>query len=93
MSCKCLQEIREAWMKENQDITGVIYDCYPVTNLSDPKSPKKTAQRVEINYWYTKKDGSKIKKTQKSFVTHIFCPFCGKSYDPIEVAPQEKKQS
>ena len=89
MSCNCIQELREIWKKENEDIISVTFDCYPITNLSNKKSPKKTGQRVELDYWYTKKDGSKVKKTQKTFVSHNFCPFCGKSYDELKSESHE----
>ena len=39
-----------------------------------------TGQRITFNYTHTMRNGKQIEKTGKSFVTHDYCPFCGKKY-------------
>lgn len=43
--------------------------------------PYKTGQEVFITYEHVKRDGSTVLKSKRTFITHIYCPFCGQLYD------------
>lgn len=78
--CDCLKQVRESVIEENK-ANYVQIDCSTITSY--PKSYPvnyKTGQRITINYNHVKRDGQVVKKNRSSFVTHIFCPFCGVKY-------------
>ena len=80
--CKCITEVKEA-LKAEDNANYVEMDCSTITNFRAPAGqldPYKTGQRVTINYNHVKRDGGIIKKNRKSFVVHVFCPFCGVKY-------------
>jgi len=74
--CSCIKEVQES-VKESNNYNLVELDCV----LTDMKSNNKlTGQRIEVYYNHVKRDGAVQKKYKKSFVSHIFCPFCGIKY-------------
>ncbi len=79
--CKCLEEIRSNIIA-NENANYVRIDCSTIRVRRDGMKDVEnvTGQRVEIGYNQIKKDKSVIKKERKSFVTHDYCPFCGKKY-------------
>jgi len=74
--CDCIQQVQQSVKDENK-ANRVELDCV-LTNLSADK--KLTGQRIEIDYNHLKKNGAIQRKYRKSFVSHIFCPFCGVKY-------------
>lgn len=81
--CKCLETIRKNIIA-NEKANYVRIDCSTITvRLENGKSIENvTGQRIEVGYDHTKRDGTIQKKEYKSFVTHDYCPFCGKLYKP-----------
>ncbi len=74
--CDCIQQVQKR-VKEENKANRVELDCV-LTNLSTDK--KLTGQRIEIDYNHVLKNGGVRRKFRKSFVSHIFCPFCGIKY-------------
>lgn len=72
----CLKEIPE----NTRELNGYVYvelDCI----LTDIKNDQKlTGQRIEVVYNHVLRSGGVTRKTKKSFISHVFCPFCGVKY-------------
>lgn len=81
--CTCLETIRKNII-QNEKANYVRIDCSTIlVRLENGKEIENaTGQRIEIGYNHIKRDGSTQKKERKSFITHKFCPFCGKKYTP-----------
>lgn len=77
--CDCIKEVKED-LRANAEANYVEMDCSTITNFRNP-GPPKTGQRITVNYNHVKRDGGIVRKNQKSFVVHTFCPFCGVKYD------------
>lgn len=67
-------------MNEEPEVQWVRFDLSTIRDISRQDAINKTGQKIELAYKHTKRDGTVITKTQKSFVTHSFCPFCGEEY-------------
>jgi len=76
----CNAKIRQGLMANNETITHVYFDLSNIQDMSKRNGVTKTGQNIEIGYFHTMKSGEIREKTRKSFVAHIFCPFCGKKY-------------
>jgi hypothetical protein len=79
----CLEEIRENIMENDPEINYVYFKLSNIKTINretGAESKIKTGQAVEIGYNHIKKDGTMVRKSRKSFVTHTHCPFCGKKY-------------
>lgn len=76
----CISKVRKQLKEEDPTIGWVKFDYSTVHDLKDPNPLYKTGQRMEYSYNHTKKDGTVVEKTGKSFVSHDFCPFCGEAY-------------
>ena len=50
------------------------------STITDGKTSNMTGQPVEVSFEKKKKDGTTKTVYEKSFVTHDYCPFCGKKY-------------
>lgn len=74
--CKCIEEVQKSVAEEN-NYNRVELDCV-LTNLKT--EAKLTGQRIDIDYNHVLKNGSVRRKFRKSFVSHLFCPFCGVKY-------------
>lgn len=86
--CNCLDKIRKESMRMLTKKTGgkITDITFALANFQIIKNGKstgayRTAQEVFITYEHTKRNGDLILKSKRSFVEHLFCPFCGKSYD------------
>lgn len=77
--CDCLKEIRTSIIKD-QKANYVEIDCSTITNFTKRDGTYKTGQRLTVNYNHVLKNGSIQRKNRKSFIAHIFCPFCGIKY-------------
>lgn len=77
----CIAELRKQMMQADERLKWVRFDLSTIVD-ADARNPEyKTGQRIEYGYVHTKKDGSKVEKQEKSFITHKYCPFCGKKYE------------
>ena len=74
----CNAKIREQLKDNNPAITAVYFD---LSNIGSFGSDKRiTGQKVEVYYNHTMKSGEVRNKKRNSFVSHQYCPFCGKKY-------------
>lgn len=82
-NCPCLQKIREAVIEDSKDLPrptiGVVFDLSNIIRF-DGKGMAKTGQQVWLTEEITKKNGDKVRKDRRSYITHIYCPFCGKKF-------------
>lgn len=76
----CLTGIRKELKAANPDMGFIRFDLSSIRDIASTKGIEMTGQRIEYSYQHKKRDGSTIVKTAKSFVTHDYCPFCGKKY-------------
>lgn len=76
---KCVDKLRKKMMAESKSVKWIRFDLSDITT-GDGKKSGMTGQRIEYGYTHKKKDGTEVEKQEKSFVTHKFCPFCGKKY-------------
>jgi len=77
----CNAKVRKGLMTNNSSITHIYFDLSNIQDISKSNPVIKTGQNIEVGYNHTMKNGEIRQKTRKSFVTHEFCPFCGKKYE------------
>lgn len=75
----CNPKVREELMKSDPTLTHVYFDLSNIGRL-DGKGSTKTGQKIEVGYNHTMKSGEVREKTRNTFITHNYCPFCGKKY-------------
>lgn len=63
----------------DETITAVYFDLSNIQRF-DGKGPVKTGQRIEVYYNKTMKSGEVRNQKRNSFLTHNYCPFCGRKY-------------
>jgi hypothetical protein len=82
--CDCQDLIRnnffETLRQENKEPISLRFKLSGIMSMRERSSIKKTGQEVELRYSYKNKKGEEKQKTETSFVTHNFCPFCGVEY-------------
>ena len=77
----CISRVREELKAANPDmISWIRFDLSTIKDMSKKNGINMTGQRIEYAYNHKKKDGTVVEKTGKSFITHDYCPFCGKKY-------------
>jgi len=76
----CISKVRTELKEANPDLGWIRFELSTIVNTSQKERIEKTGQAIVYSYEHTKKDGTKIQKTGKSFVSHSFCPFCGEKY-------------
>lgn len=76
---KCIDE------KINMQLErGAKYVIIDLCNISrENETILRTGQKIEIVTEGLNKKGIKKENRLKSFLTHNYCPFCGKSYEDI----------
>lgn len=72
--CNCLDEVRKDLMSQDENISYILFDMSNIKNMSRPELGYKTGQRLEVGY-------KNKKKVDKTFISHDYCPFCGKKYE------------
>lgn len=81
----CISKERAEIMKESPSVTYVRFDCATIKTFSGGSEiedqDEKTGQRIWIGYKKKNKQGVEVQKETKTFITHKFCPFCGKKYN------------
>jgi prophage DNA circulation protein len=75
----CLSNITENLVKQDKSIIGIRFDLSNIVQV-DHKGDAKTAQKVWVRVKKKKKSGEEVIKDEVSFITHTYCPFCGKKY-------------
>ena len=77
----CLDKVRKQIMKGDSTITHVYFKLANIVTIGGKtESVKKTGQAIDYGFIHTKKNGEKVEKSQSSFISHDYCPFCGKKY-------------
>jgi hypothetical protein len=79
MACDCLRKIADSLAKDK--LHARVEMC---TQMETGK------QRTMTRFYHDEKHGSKLRE-KKSFITHDYCPFCGRKYD--EEVKTEKCES
>lgn len=79
MKHNCIDKKRKELMGETGKIKWIRFDLSTIRN-TDGTGEEMTGQRITYGYTHKKKDGTEITKEDKSYITHTYCPFCGKKY-------------
>lgn len=81
MNCNCVEEVRKDLI-ESLNANYVRIDMSTINTTENGKVVKEnlTGQRIEVGYNHVKRDGGIQRKERKSFISHVFCPFCGVKY-------------
>lgn len=81
INCNCIEEVRKKLIERN-NANYVRIDMSTISVTEEGKTLKEnlTGQRIEIGYNHVRRDGGIQRKERKSFIAHIFCPFCGVKY-------------
>lgn len=78
--CNCIEDVRKSIIEEH-NANYVQIDCSTISVFNAKEvSQCKTGQRITINYNHVKRNGETTPKNMNSFVTHVYCPFCGNKY-------------
>jgi hypothetical protein len=79
----CIDKIRQDLIKRDPDTKSIYFELATIESITNgvSNSEYKTGQAIEVAYEYQKRSGEVVIKHRKSFVTHIFCPFCGNKYE------------
>lgn len=81
----CLSKVRDEIKEGNPEITWVDIMLSNIVSLDEmrtsKKKAKKTGQNIRFGYEYKKKNGETVSKVGKSFISHSYCPFCGKKFE------------
>lgn len=77
----CIAKVRAGIMSNNDAITAVYFDLTNIEDVSKRNGVRKTGQKIEVYYNHTMKSGEVREKKRNSFVSHEYCPFCGKKYN------------
>lgn len=72
----CAKKIIGQWKKDDETITNAYFDLMNISRIGATPKRHKTGQHVFI----TRKTKSGKEKTQKTFMGHEYCPFCGKKF-------------
>jgi Ni,Fe-hydrogenase III large subunit len=79
--CNCLDKVRNnIILIEDANYVRIDMSTILVRLKNGKEIENLTGQRIEIGYNHIKRDGTVQKKERKSFITHDYCPFCGKKY-------------
>ena len=78
----CNAKVREGLMANNAAITSVYFDLSNIQSFerNKPVGGAKTGQKIEVYYDKVMKNGEVRNVKRNSFVSHDYCPFCGKKY-------------
>lgn len=77
----CLKQVIATIKKDNALVESVRFACANIVSFPPIKNEdKKTGQPIEIGLRHKKRDGTITTKYEKTFITHGYCPFCGKKY-------------
>lgn len=72
----CLKKIIKNGKQADKTITGIYFEMARITRIGAVPRRHKTGQEVRITRLNSK--GREV--TQKTFVAHDYCPFCGNKF-------------
>jgi len=81
--CKCIDLKRRDIMDHTPSVKWLRFDldnCRVLDKNGESIGGNRTGQRIEYKIEVKKKDGTVKDKIEKSFIVHVYCPFCGKKY-------------
>jgi len=76
----CISKERKKMMDESPSINYVRFDLSRIVDMNKRNGENKTGSHIWIGYKKKNKAGVEQQKEQKTFITHTYCPFCGKKY-------------
>ena len=76
----CISKQRKKIMDEAPSINYVRFDLSDVIDISKNDGESMTGQRIWVGFMKENKKGVMQQREQKTFITHTYCPFCGKKY-------------
>lgn len=78
----CTPKIRKKLIKKDPRLVSVRFDLSNIVTWEQNKviAKNQTGQRAWLQFKHKKKNGEETIKEEKSFITHSYCPFCGKKY-------------
>lgn len=77
--CDCIKKLYEE-IKKEKDVKYSKISLSTIVDYNSKNPINKTGQQLRIIYRHKRKDGIETEKTENTFITHNFCPFCGKKY-------------
>ncbi|OSZ79303.1 hypothetical protein CAP35_13910 [Chitinophagaceae bacterium IBVUCB1] len=80
--CNCIEKYRKQIIADfEKQGTPAQYVRFELSTIhSQGMKNLITGQAIEIGYQKANKKGELQRKTEKSFVSHNYCPWCGKKY-------------
>lgn len=77
MKHDCISQVRKDLKKQDPEATYIRFE---LCTIRGEQEDIMTGQAITVGYNHTKRNGDVIDKPEKTFVTHDYCPFCGKKY-------------
>ncbi len=81
---RCLDKVRKQIMKASPELKYVRFDLSNIISWDENNKRSrypKTGQRIVVGFDKKRKDGTVVSKEEKSFISHDYCPYCGKKYN------------
>jgi hypothetical protein len=76
----CLKELGNMWKEDDPNFVAAEFVLVNIKTIGAKHNIRKTGQSVILHEKYTQKNGKVIVRKTKTFVSHVYCPFCGKRY-------------
>jgi ribosome-associated protein YbcJ (S4-like RNA binding protein) len=76
----CLKELVEFWKEDDPNFIRAEFELSTIKQIRSGNGIRMTGQSVHITEKYIKRNGEVTTRTRKTFVSHNYCPFCGKKY-------------
>lgn len=80
----CVQAIRKGLLSA-EGISNVEIHLANIQDVTKQDTIVKTGQKLSYVQQITLKNGEKRNKKVNTFLTHVYCPFCGKEYKEEKV--------
>lgn len=75
----CIKNIKEN-LSSNKTISNIEIHLTNIQNIEE-RGLIKTGQKLSYTQEITLKNGEKRYKKVNTFLTHVYCPFCGEKYE------------
>ena len=85
----CIEEIRAGIIEDyeliDDDYLSIKIHKSRIVNQDDKVGTYRTGQSFDVQYYKLKKNKERSLRPIKwtSFISHIYCPFCGVKYDDL----------